>query len=421
MAETLNIFSQLLETVNDTKVCVVLDWLAILFMDNNDGIPEADNEEEVRSITDNITLKNFGKGTKDYKTVWHVLYNGEHYATLLSHGRNGKFVKKGLVRVEYKNHLLYSSSLWPFYKELVEALNLKYVNISRVDIAIDGANYLLHWLNAYIKQDASKKIVELKGKKQTFSSNVWERTSMLAQNFKIGNDKKVITIYNKSLDIVNTGKHYIQEYWKHNGIVKELMPLEILAKAMQEIPTEERTYIAGYKNLYRFEMRIRGERIAQIKDFNLSWLKSQDFMISIVKRLSKNFFEFVYFTSSDISKCASLNILPYQKFNIQPIELLPKKEIDDLYKTKLSIKKNVKQLYAGKLHTEDYAVTQMLIFDIKNFELQKWFSDKLTKWHKDFGTTQPNKTLVAQVQLFCWDIQQQVNEELIQDLEDAPF
>lgn len=408
-------FTNIRNQAQGCKVAVVIDWLAILFMDNDMRVPIAKGETDVVAINDTITFKNFGKGTKDYKTTWHVLYHGEHYATLLAEGRNGKFVRKGLVRVEFKNHLLYSSSLWPFYDALVMACRLQYVNISRVDIAIDGANYLLNFLNQYIKQSSKDKLVELKGKKQRFSSNILDRRSMLYQNFRIGSSRKLITIYNKSLDIVNTGKHYIQEYWKANGIVQELMPLQALAKALQEVPTEERTYIEGYYNLYRFEMRITGERIKQIKDFNLSMLKTSDWLVSIVKRLCDNFFEFVYYTNNDLSKCHSFTIMPYCNFEIQRIELLPKKDVGDLYKTKLSINKNIRQLYRNNLSCDDYSVRQMLVFDINNFELLPWFTRKFTEWDKEYEATQPNKIIVEEVRNFVHELIEQL--ELQKDID----
>lgn len=380
---TENFKKALKRSVNE-RCTVVIDWLSVLFKTKEYKIPEPPVEmtEFSHVVDDRITLQFYGKGTEHYKYIWHVLFLGEHLATMLTHTRNAKFVRDGVVKVDFKNHLLYSSQLWPFYNDLVHTLDLQYKNVSRVDIALDGLNYLVDFMNFYVKQTAENKVVELKGHPR-FNSKVLDRKTMKYQNFQVGapGSKKVITIYNKSLDIVITRKEYIQEFWKQNGILKQMLPIEQLAKALAGVT--DKIHIEGFENIYRFEIRLKGEAISQIEKFNIGMLQTTSGLISIVKLMINNFFEAVWITDINISRCENIPLIPFDQFEIVPLRKVALLERDDLYKTKLSINKNVKQLFTGHLSPDNASVFEMLIFDIQQFRLQKWFTDKYSQEWKN--------------------------------------
>lgn len=406
---TLVDFTSLLPTETTAmKVVPVLDWLSLLMLDASMRVPEATGKDDVVAITDALVLRYYGKGSEHYKYIWHVLYNGEHYATILSHTRNEKFVKKGMVKVDIKNHLLYTTELWPFIDLLCKELGLQYKNVSRVDIAIDGLNYLVKLVNQYTKQTADEKVVELKGRGR-FKANLLDRPTMMYNSFQLGAPagKKCITIYNKSQEIVTSRKEYIQHWWKAQGIIDEVQPLEMLANALKaDKGDQERYYIPGYHNVYRFELRLKGELFLQMQGFTLDWLKTGTGLMSIVRRMMEKFFEFVINTRSDNSKCESIDIIPMQAFDCFNIQMVRAKRRDDLYKTKLSIAKNVRQLYLGHLQPSDYAALQMLLFDVNNYNLQQWFNKKLFQWNKEFGPTQPDEEYRNQVVEFLAEVNQ---------------
>lgn len=394
-------FKNALQQSETERCTVVIDWLSVLFKIEDRKIPEppAEMAEFSHVVNDRITLQFYGKGTEHYRYIWFVIVAGEHLATMLSHTRNAKFVRNGVVKVDFKNHLLYSEQLWPVYSELVHSLDLQYKNVSRLDIALDGLNYLVDFMNLYVKQTAQTKVVELKGHPR-FNSKVLDRKSMKYQNFQIGapGSKKVITIYNKSLDIVITRKEYIQEFWKQNGILQQMLPIEMLAKAMAG--TIDRTAIEGYQNIYRFEIRLKGEAISQIEKFNIGILQSTSGLISIVKLMVRNFFEAVWLTDTNISRCEEIQLIPFDQFEIVPLAKIALLQRDDLYKTKLSINKNIRQLYTGHLSPENASVYEMLQFDIDQFRLQKWFREKYTKeWKPKYSKLNPDHAHVANVDM----------------------
>lgn len=404
---TLDDFTSLLpQTSTAVKVVPVLDWLSLSMLDASMRVPEAQGKDDVVAITDAIVLRYYGKGSEHYKYIWHVLWNGEHSATILSHTRNEKFVKKGMVKVDIKNHLLYTTDLWPFVDLLCREFGFQYKNVNRADIAIDGLNYLVKLVNQYTKQTATGKVVELKGRGR-FKANLLDRPTMMYNSFQLGAPaaKKCITIYNKSQEIVISRKEYIQHWWKAQGIIDEVQPLEVLANALKVDKNEdERYYIPGYHNVYRFELRLKGTLFLQMEGFTLEWLKTGQGLMSIVRRMIDNFFEFVIASRSDSSKCATIDIIPMQAFDCFNIQLVRTKRRDDLYKTKLSIAKNVRQLYLGHLQPSDYAALQMLVFDVNNYDLQPWFDKKLPAWIKEFTPMQPDEDYRQQVTEFLQDL-----------------
>lgn len=394
------------------KVVPVIDWLSFTMKNPTNSIPEAQGDAFVYQATDNVSLKYYGSGNQHYKYRWHVLYQGEDLATLLTHTNNEKFVKRYMCKLDIKNHLLYTGKLWPFYEELQEALQLEYVNISRLDIAIDGLNYLLHFVNAYVRQTAQNKVVELKGRGR-FKSNLLDRPTMLYNSFQLGSPKarKQITIYNKSQELVISQKDYIQKFWLANGIAQqyELLPLEMLANAWKG-KMMDRYHIEGYKNIYRFEIRLFGELVKMMKGFSVEWLKTSTGLMSIVKRNCESFFEFVEYNRMDTSKCSSIELIPFHQFDCQPIELQRIIRRDDLYKTKLSIKKNVHQLYLGVLGIGDYSATEMLIFDVNNYELKDWYAKKIVEWHKEYRHVNTDREHTDTVWNFLIDLNKRFTE-----------
>ncbi len=398
-------FNDLMKNAKNTKIIVVLDWLSVLFNIPENIIPEPETESENFSFeAGELTLIYTGHGQQHYKYIWHIHYQGEHLGQLLSHTRNEKFVRKGTVKVEFRNHLFYSSQLWPFYNYLVSALSLSYKNISRVDIAIDGMNYLLNFMNLYVKQEAESKAVEFKGKPR-INSKVLHKPSMLYQNFMIGTPGagKTITIYNKSLDIVNTRKEYIQEYWKANGILKNSLPIPSQKdKLGKDI---ERTYLEGYENIFRFEIRLKGDKIKEIENFDLSLLKTPDGLISIVKLMTRQYFDAFFVDNPNTARCTPIDLIPFENFNLIPLEKVELKERGDIYKTRLSIHKNVKQLYTQHITPDNASAREMILFDINLYDLQKWFKRKyLNEWQPAYSKFNTDKQYTQQVDEFFTDI-----------------
>lgn len=400
-------FNNILNLEKSAKIGVVLDWLSIYFEVSNDAIKTPEQDDDVFSFeTASLTFQSETTGTQHFRFRWKVLIGAEQLGTLISHSRNEKFFKKNTCKLDFANHLFYSDQTWTFYQTIVKELGLKYKSISRADIALDGANYLIDFFNEYLKQPANKKVIELLGRPK-FAGNVYDRHRSRFENFKFGKMKsgKEITIYNKSLDIVNRRKDYIQEWWKINGIVEKIMPIEELHTPKGQ--KNERICIPGYPNIYRFEMRMSGEVLQEIDNFQLELLQTQKGLMSILRLMTRNYFQAIWMEYEKTTKCTTIDLLPFSRFKLMPLQKVELKQRGDLYKATLSIHKNIKQLYTGALTPDNASAWEMIVFDVKMFGLQRWFHNKIDyEWKRKYSALNRDKDYTEQVNQFINELKE---------------
>lgn len=391
---------ELLNMAENAKITVVLDWLTVRFQVGLDVIPAPETTDaDCQFEAGGLSFHYAGHGNQQYKYVWKIYQAGEHLATLLSHTRNEKFVRQGICKVDFRNHLFYSGQIWQFYDQLVSALALQFRGISRLDIAIDGVNYLMELCNIYAKQTRQNKIFEFIGKGR-IDNKVLDRNTMMYQNFKLGSPKsgKELTIYNKSLEIVKSRKDYIQQFWKANGVTQRLIDIETENKRIKE--TGEAIYLEGYQNVFRIELRLNGKSIKETSPGidPTDILRTADGLMSIFKLHTKQFFDAVFLDNAKTTRCTPIVLLPFHKFNIIPLKKIRPKPATDIYKAKLSINKTVKQLYTGVLSPDNASAFEMLLFDITTYDLTKWFARKhADEWQPAYSAMNINKTHVGAV------------------------
>lgn len=404
--QLLDKFESIIGEAQNVRVTVALDWLSVLFTDEKRLIPEPTSDKDVFEINDRLFLVYTGKGNEHYKHIFNVQLDKEHVATILAHTRNPKFVKEGTIKVDFKNHLLYSKELWNTYHLIETEFELVYRNISRVDIAIDGMNYLIEFLNMYHKQKAGAVAVRMVDR-PSFNTNILCRKTMQFQNIIIGSKKgiKKITVYNKSLDIVKTGKTYIQSFWQKNKMIEHLMDIRKEQEKLKQ--NKEVFYLEDQPNIYRFEIRLKGESIKTIAGFNIHMLKTVEGLIGIVKLKCDNFFDFRINDDERISRCTPLTLIPFHQFTIENLEHIPREAREDLYKAKLTCNMVVRALYldVDGYEIEDATNVQTIEKCLNRFNLHKWFKDKLQgEWRKKYGKQNSNEDHVAMVTEMLMDI-----------------
>ena len=166
----------------------------------------------------------------------------------------------------------------------------------------------------------------------------------------------------------------------------------------------ERTYLNGYQNIYRFEIRITAEATNEIKDFTIDLLKTTSGLMSILKLVTRNYFQAFWYEFDNPSRCKKIELLPFDQFHIVPLEKIELKARGDIYKAKLSINKNIKQLYLGLLSPDNASVYEMILFDVRTFDLQFWFSQKAPEWQKEYSAMNRDKAHTAQIDELLADL-----------------
>ena len=287
---------RLKKQAENEPVIITLDWLSIYYT-QYEHFPLKLVEGESIQINEDCFLRALNKPTLHFSSMYSIVLHGEEVGSLLLNSSNEKFFAKNIVKVEIKNHALYSGA-WIEVTDILKKYGLFYKSCGRIDIAIDGMSSMHQLLNIYAKQTVQNKTVALKNSSESrarFSAKVMNPKTMLFENFNVGGSvgNKMITIYNKSLEIVKSGKKYIQEMWLRNGLIAGLQDLEAQAIELQkwEVKGYDTFHLEGFKNIYRFEIRLKSESIKEIKEFSLDMLTTGEGLASIVKLHCKNFFQ----------------------------------------------------------------------------------------------------------------------------------
>lgn len=409
-----NNIERLLNEKETSNFTISLDWLALYF--KSAGVfKEKYEEEDVIIINENMYLLEINRPTLHFNTHFAIIFKKEECGHVLMHPRNELFFKKDTVKVEFANHTLYSGHWQQIYADL-EKYGLKYQGASRIDIAIDNVGYLYELMNLYAKQTPDNRTMILKNSSESrafFSAKVLNTTNMMFQNFNIGSSggNKMVTIYNKSLELVRSGKDYIQEYWRKNGIIEQKEDLESLQKTVKKTDT----HLAGRRNIYRFEIRLKSESIKEIENFNIEMLTTAKGLAGIVKTHTRKYFDACYFDNKNISLCTPIELLPLDKLGAQTIEKIARQENDGKYKAKLTVHSIIQDLHKGYIrHFAINEAIETLIDRVIKYKLQKYYNDHIEQWQRKYGMmVEPER--FNQVYLIINEISKRVAEISAQD------
>ncbi len=384
-------------------VTITLDWLSIYFVQSgqfpeniSDGdslaVSYYDGAKKEQVTIDNIYLVGINKPTLHFNSMYSVILDGEEVGALLLNSKNAKFFERNIVKLEIKNHALYSGA-WIEVVEKLQKFGLIYKACGRIDIAIDGMNSMHQLLNLYAKQNLYNKTLQLKNSSEArarFSAKVLNPKTMLFENFNVGGNggNKMITVYNKSLEIVKSGKKYIQEFWLRSGIIAELQDLDEQATAIEkwEAKGYETFHLEGFRNVYRFEIRLKSESIKEIEDFSLDMLMDSAGLASIVKLHCKKFFEPILCDDPKPSRCKPVDIIPFDRLQAVRLEKITRAETDGVYKAKITIHGIVQDLYRGRIEKAKIDECISAIMDrVTRYRLAYYIDNKLDEWHKRYS------------------------------------
>lgn len=417
--------------IEDCSVTIALDWLSVYFTHQAIFSEKYTEGDEIK-INDDIYLLEINRPTLHFNSHFVLFYKKEQCAHILLNSKNEVFFKKDVVKVEFSNHTLYSG-VWIEVYNALEAFSLKYKGVGRVDIAIDGVNYLHKMLNLYAKQTVQNRTIILKNSSEIrarFSAKVLNNKTMLFENFNIGaqGGTKMITVYNKSLEIVKSGKTYIQEFWLRNGILKQAANLDTLQKELNTLEKKglETFHLTGYENIYRFELRLKSEAIKEIEDFDIDMLKDSQGLANIVRTHCRKYFDMCWNDHSNITKCSSFDILPYNKLNAKVINKIARVEKDGTYKAKMTIHGLVQDIYKG--YTMQFNTNEILetIMDrVSKYRLSDWLHRKLGEWeikYKKFvAHDRTNDVTIIIARIYTMNDQLVEDAQALADRHDQPY
>lgn len=302
------------------KYCISVDWLELTtkgyLLDKNSEAPA------LIETPCGIIARSVGHGTKHYSHVYEIFLPKENqpFAQILTMPRNDKILEPDFSQVKIENHQLYRSGWTVKLAAVLDAFALKENNETRLDVAIDGIGFLKH-----IEQFEAGEIQSL-GRVQTadFKTAQRERTGY---NWGKRSSEKMLTIYNKTLELGQTNKNYIIETWIANNLNGGQLD-----------------------NIERLELKLRGKALKRLlipeTGEVISWrqLENPAYLAGIVQASFKKWFEFVIpDNQKNVSRKERVQIIDFKYFKAIKMERLSTtKKPSEVWQAKLASAKILK-------------------------------------------------------------------------------
>jgi hypothetical protein len=220
---------------DNAPAAIGIDWLQLYV------------EMPLIDIVDNtyydVSLQSFQ--TRQFKKVYAIKSVGDKLplATLAAEAHSNIMAKNtGILKIE--NKILYQSDLKTWINNLLQKLNLKLLNVTRIDYFIDFQKFLCDVdPSEFIKQFVSGEIVKMG--KSKFQINGSVKKAFTYDYLKFGSKTSDVNyyLYNKSKELRDVkNKPYITKIWDKSKIDHEkqdVWRLEFSIKSSQKILINE--------------------------------------------------------------------------------------------------------------------------------------------------------------------------------------
>lgn len=348
------------------KVSIAMDYLKLYGQIDLDliQVPEVMDATNLPVLHfETMTLANKGQRTQWYAHLWEVILDGEVVGMLETHPNKlfGGF-KADNASFKIHNHMLYCE-YWP---EVIEALqtecSFNILNVTRLDIAMDGLNPLVEFLNAYQRQRPNAVAVDRMGKMAKFDSLDFDDRNKSYSRFIVGSSSsgKQVSIYNKTNELENSNKIYIKRFWEGQGM--------------------DTTVPAIYRTEFRFDSKNLKNMMV-----SLECLIDPKYLASICLTASNKFFEWRWKTSDqNITRRPKVYLIPFDRMGATLLSKTRKPETGNRYKAKMSIHLVEKSIFLGKTKSELIESEKEHVGDLLGrFHLEEWHAKRLPQWHKE--------------------------------------
>lgn len=344
------------------KVLLTVDWLSVRLHDTM--TPSLFDSEGIYRMG-HYMFKLSETGTAQFKHKCDVFYGfpDSKKIGVLAFGARQQTLK-GSMLYKLENHLFYDnfhSEVAGFNEvlsELFSALCTTVLNVTRLDIAVDGINF-----DAF----ANDLLVHRKYEQIKVKNIVarLDNKSFDIESFTVGqrNGKKYGVYYNKSKEIEDNGfkKRYILDYYEANGFDTT-------------------------KDIKRFEIRLNSEAIRDMGGFDLKDLRDNDSLAKIMEFQIKNFFQFVPSTGIKTkSRRPPVELFDFSGVDAQEYVRVPREKREGVRTVKIMVKRLVKEVYTSK-EVNDHKL-QTAADLVQSYDLQKWLLAKSYLWEKEFDDT----------------------------------
>lgn len=334
---------------------VVIDKLIMLL---NGTIPQLDNLQQSGNnfqdckLSDSVVLrKSLMTPHKNFHSCFDVIINNELLGQLNynSKGRYRYSCDKPIL-FNVQNVILYADDLASKLKEFLACLHdVVFRNYQQIDIAIDGYDFVSKH-EKFVKSKQFRRVANIKNVTRKYDDKNNEDIGCI-----IGSKEsdKHIGIYQKEVEIQDSGKYYIIDFWQNNGLFS----------------------IKG-RSIDRVEGRLFSKDLKKFNN-NFSMLENPDYLVSFFKDRFEKYLDFV-----TKNKKTKRRIIDWRAFNV--VEIVKQKKVKDYSNARTSKKTTLKMLFGFFLHTGDTSTLNTFLQFASYNNLVDFSVKKSNLWFKNF-------------------------------------
>ncbi len=195
---------------------ITLDALSMQYIAENEELEELLSlfKNERKEIGGGLNIMRCHKKKASFDKTCHVFIENELIGQIyFAYNNKWRYANSNVIIFEIENHILYQLH-WPSkVRRIEDVLNIKFLKYNSMDIAIDG-NGIVKKLNRYTSSDKYKRSVTIR-----VGLN-WNDTTKVVVGNTLGSrlSDKYISTYDKVSEILNSGKHYITQWWELAGM-----------------------------------------------------------------------------------------------------------------------------------------------------------------------------------------------------------
>lgn len=209
------------------------------------------------------------RGTKNFEYHYTVFFEDRPFGEIECNPRKS-FIDSDTVMLKLDNRILYSDTdLHTVINLFIEQTGLEFHNVTRLDIFADFVNLEGgRELRKFI-QDFDNNIIASKGRVSEYSvykqkiDGVWKFSGM---SYGSRSSNRFIRIYDKTNELLTSGKDYISEAWKRANIEAE--------------------------KVYRFEIEIKGDFLKRLENFAFADIFEHSKLVKLLECSLENYFDF---------------------------------------------------------------------------------------------------------------------------------
>ncbi len=189
-----------------------LDWFQFLCQtDKNGNVLESYSSERIK-ITKNQTHNN-----PNFKYKYTVALDFCNLCDIYAIPINTKH-KKNEISVKVLNSQLYTKDWSIRINYVLTELDFIYLKLSKIDFALDGRDLILKMdlFRRYLRT----KTIQINNENLSINGTSFNKAQLRWESYIIGSKKyqKTAELYNKTKEIKVSGKQYIADFWKENGL-----------------------------------------------------------------------------------------------------------------------------------------------------------------------------------------------------------